>query len=201
MSLEKIKSLVWADYFLYALTEPRELYRSIRADEANNIFVSMSVPAFVTLANILTLLIVTNGTGFFNYWISYGWILAFFYTVVKIAVYSSLIDAVSQFMGYNGRVKETITVVSFSLFPKVFILPLVYFFSIINFAPGFFYVFITFLLFIWHVMVLIQGISEMHSIDFGKALAIYIIPGILASLVLFFMLVIVVIAGFGIVFG
>lgn len=201
MSLEKIKSLVWADYFLYVLTEPRELYRSIRADEANNIFVSMTVPAFVTLANILTLLIITNGTGFFNYWISYGWILAFLYTVVKIAVYSSLIDAVSQFMGYNGRVKETITVVSFSLFPKVFILPLVYFFSIINFAPGFFYVFITFLLFIWHVMVLIQGISEMHSIDFGKALAIYIIPGILASLVLFFMLVIVVIAGFGIVFG
>lgn len=201
MSFEKIKSLVWADYFLYALTEPRELYRSVKADKANNIFVSMLVPAFVTLANILALLIITNGTGFFYYWISYVWILVFLYTIVKIVVYSSLIDAVSQFMGYDGRIKETITVVSFSLFPKAFILPLVYFFSIINFAPGFFYVFITFLLFIWHVMILIQGISEMHSIDFGKALAICIIPGILASLVLFFMLLLVVIAGFGIAFG
>ena len=201
MSFEKIKSLVWADYFLYALTEPRELYRSIKADKANNIFVSMLVPAFVTLANILALLIITNGTGFFYYWISYVWILVFLYTIVKIVVYSSLIDAVSQLMGYNGRIKETITVVSFSLFPKAFILPLVYFFSIINFAPGFFYVFITFLLFIWHVMILIQGISEMHSIDFGKALAICIIPGILASLVLFFMLLLVAIAGFGIAFG
>lgn len=201
MSFEKMKSLVWADYFLYALTEPRELYRSIKADKANNIFVSMLVPAFVTLANILALLIITNGTGFFYYWISYVWILVFLYTIVKIVVYSSLIDAVSQFMGYDGRIKETITVVSFSLFPKAFILPLVYFFSIINFAPGFFYVFITFLLFIWHVMILIQGISEMHSIDFGKALAICIIPGILASLVLFFMLLLVAIAGFGIAFG
>ncbi len=201
MSFEKVKSLVWADYFLYALTEPRELYRSIKAGNAGSILLSMSVPAFVTLADILALLIITNGTGFFSYWVSYGWILVFLYTIVKIAVYSSLIDAVSQFMGYNGRIKEMITVVSFSLFPKVFILPLVYFFSIINFAPGFFYVFITFLLFIWHVMVLIQGISEMHSIDFGKALAVYILPGILTSLALFFMLLIVVIAGFGIVFG
>ncbi len=201
MSFEKMKSLVWADYFLYALTEPRELYRSIKADKANNIFVSMLVPAFITLANILALLIIINGTGFFYYWISYVWILVFLYTIVKIVVYSSLIDAVSQFMGYDGRIKETITVVSFSLFPKAFILPLVYFFSIINFAPGFFYVFITFLLFIWHVMILIQGISEMHSIDFGKALAICIIPGILASLVLFFMLLLVAIAGFGIAFG
>ena len=201
MSFEKMKSLVWADYFLYALTEPRELYRSVKADKANNIFVSMLVPAFITLANILALLIIINGTGFFYYWISYVWILVFLYTIVKIVVYSSLIDAVSQFMGYDGRIKETITVVSFSLFPKAFILPLVYFFSIINFAPGFFYVFITFLLFIWHVMILIQGISEMHSIDFGKALAICIIPGILASLVLFFMLLLVVIAGFGIAFG
>lgn len=201
MSFENVKSLVWADYFLYALTDPRELYRLIKSGKANNILVSLLVPAFVTLADILALLIIAKGTGLFYYWVSYGWILIFLYTVVKIAVYSSLIDAVSQFMGHKGRIKEMITVVSFSLFPKVFILPAVYFFSIINFATGFFYVFITFLLFVWHIMVLIQGISEMHSIDFGKAMAIYIIPGILTFLALFFMIVIVVIAGFGIIFG
>lgn len=201
MSFEKVKSLVWADYFLYALTDPRELYRLVKVNSAGNILVSLSVPAIVTLADILALSILGNATGFFYYRVSYGLILVFLYTIVKIGVYSSLIDAVSQFMGYEGRIREMITVVSFSLFPKVLILPATYLFSIINFAPGFFYVFITFLLFIWHVMVLIQGISEMHTVGFGKAVAIYIIPGILTGLALFFMLVIVVVAGFGMVFG
>lgn len=201
MSFEKVKSLVWADYFLYALTDPRELYRLVKTGSAGNILVSLSVPAFVTLADILALLILANGTGFFYYCVSYGWILVFFYTILKIAVYSSLIDAASQFMGYKGSIREMITVVSFSLFPKVFILPAVYFFSIINFAPGFFYVFISFLLFLWHVMVLIQGISEMHSVAFSKALAIYVLPGIFTVLALFFMLVVIVFAGVGIVFG
>lgn len=201
MSLEKVRSLVWADYFIYALTDPRELYRLIKAGSGAIIPVSLVIPALVVLADILAISILGEATGFFYYRVSYGWILVFIYTVVKIGVYSSLIDSVSQFMGYPGRIKEMVAVVGFSLFPKVFILPVVYFFSIINFAPGFFYVFAAFLLFIWHVMILIQGISEMHSIDFGKAFAVYIIPGILTWLALFFMSVIIVIAGAGIIFG
>jgi hypothetical protein len=201
MSLDKVKSLVWADYFIYTLTDPRELYRLIKSGNGGILLISFSVPALVVIADILALSILGEATGFFYYRLSYGWILVFIYTLVKIAVYSSLIDTVSQFMGYPGRIKELLAVVGFSLFPKVFILPAVYFFSLIGFAPGFFYVFIAFLLFVWHVLVLIQGISEMHSIDFGKAFAVYIIPGIVTGLALFFMLVVIVIAGTGLIFG
>ena len=201
MSLEKAKTLLWADYFIYALTDPRELFRLIKSGNGGIILVSFSVPALVVIADILALSILREATGFFYYRVSYGWILIFIYAVVKIAVYSSLIDTVSQFMGYPGRIKELIAAVGFSLFPKVFILPAVYFFSLISFAPAFFYVFITFLLFIWHVMVLVQCISEMHSIDFGKAFSIYIIPGIVTAVALFFMFIIIVIAGAGLLFG
>ena len=201
MIMDKIKSLVWADYFIYALADPRELYRLISSRKPVGIYVSFAVPAIVVIADILALSLLGEATGFFFYKITYGWILILIYTIVKIAVYASLIDTVSQFKGYEGRAGEVIAMVSYSMFPKVFILPLVYFFSIINFAPGFFYVFFIFLLFVWYVMILVQGISEMHSIEFSRALALYIIPGLLAGFAFFFMFVLIVISGAGMLFG
>ena len=201
MIMNKIKSLVWADYFLYALTDPRELYRLISSKKSVGFYVSFAVPAIVVIADILALSLLGEATGFFFYKITYGWILILIYTVVKIAVYASLIDTVAQFMGYEGRAEEVIAMVSYSMFPKVFILPVVYFFSIINFAPGFFYVFFMFILFVWYVMILVQGISEMHSIEFSRALAVYIIPGLLAGLAFFFMFVLIIISGAGMLFG
>lgn len=201
MIIDKIKSLTWADYFFYALTDPRELYRLISTGNSGTIYLSFAVPALVVIADILALSILGSGSGSFYYKITYGWILISIYTLVKIAVYASLIDTASQFMGYQGKAKELIAMVSYSMFPKVFILPLVYFFSIINFAPGFFYVFFMFILFVWYVMILVQGISEMHSIEFSRAIAIYILPGLLTGLALFFMFVLFTIAAAGILLG
>jgi hypothetical protein len=201
MIMNKIKSLVWADYFLFALTDPRELYRLINSKKSGRIYAGLAVPAVVVIADILALSLLGEATGFFFYKITYGWILILIYTVVKIAVYASLIDTVSQFMGYEGKALEVTAMVSYSMFPKVFILPIVYFFSIINFAPGFFYVFFIFILFVWYVMILVQGISEMHSIEFSRALALYIIPGLLTGLAFFFMFVLIIISGAGMLFG
>lgn len=199
--IDKVKSLTWADYFFYALTDPRELYRLISSGNNGIIYFSFFVPVFAVISDILALSILGGSSGSFYYKITYGWILISIYTIVKIAVYASLIDTASQFMGYQGKAKEVIIMVSYSMFPKVFILPIVYFFSIINFAPGFFYVFFMFILFVWYVMILVQGISEMHSIEFSRALALYIIPGLLAGLAVFFMFVLVVIAAAGMIFG
>ncbi len=201
MIMNKIKSLVWADYFLFALTDPRELYRLISSKKSSRIYAGFAVPAVVVIADILALSLLGEATGFFFYKITYGWILILIYTVVKIAVYASLIDTVSQFMGYEGKAVEVTAMVSYSMFPKVFILPIVYFFSIINFAPGFFYVFFIFILFVWYVMILVQGISEMHSIEFSRALALYIIPGLFAGLAFFFMFVLIIISAAGMLFG
>jgi len=41
----------------------------------------------------------------------------------------------------------------------------------------------------------------MHSIEFSRALALYIIPGLLAGFAFFFMFVLIVISGAGMLFG
>jgi hypothetical protein len=197
MILETLKSLRWTDFFLYTVTDPRELYRRIRQKDPDPFALSFIIPAIAALFDILVLSIAGKETGFFYYKISYGWILVFIYAVFKIVIYSSLVDMTAQFFGYRGNIREMLTIVNFSMFPGIFILPVFYLFEMINFAPGFFYVFFSILFFIWYVMIFVQGISEMHSIDFGKSFVIFILPAVFIGIVFFLITVLLIITGIG----
>lgn len=197
MIVETFKSLRWTDYFLYALTDPRELYRRIKQKDPDPFALSFIVPAIAALFDILVLSLMGRESGFFYYKISYGWILVFIYALFKIAVYSSLVDVTAQFFGYKGNIREMIIIVNFSLFPGVLFLPVIYFFSIINFAPLFFYILFSIVFFIWYVMIFVQGISEMHSIDFGESFLIFILPAVFIGVVFFLISVLLIITGIG----
>jgi hypothetical protein len=197
MIVETFKSLRWADYFLYALTDPRELYRRIKQKDPDPFVLSFIVPFVAALFDILVFSLMGGESAFFYYKISYGWILIFIYALFKIVVYSSLVDITAQFFGYKGNIREMITIVNFSLFPGVLFLPVLYFFSVINFAPGFFYVFFSIVFFVWYGMIFIQGISEMHSIDFGKSFVIFVLPAIFIGIVFFLISVLLVLTGIG----
>lgn len=197
MILETIKSLRWSDFFLYAVTDPRELYRRIKQKDPDPFSMSFIIPAITALFDILVLSLMGKETGFFYYKLSYGWILVFIYAVFKIVIYSSLVDITAQFFGYRGNIREMLTIANFSIFPSVFFLPVFYLFSVINFAPGFFYVFFSMLFFIWYVMIYVQGISEMHSIDFGKSFVIFILPAVFIGIVIFMITILLVITGVG----
>ena len=126
MILETVKSLRWSDYFLYSIMDPRELYRRIKQKDPDPFILSFIIPAIATLFDILVLSLMGKETGFFYYKLSYGWILVFIYAVFKIVIYSSLVDMTAQFFGCNGNIREVLTVVNFSIFPRVFFLPLFY---------------------------------------------------------------------------
>jgi len=197
MILETIKSLRWTDYFLYAITDPRELYRRIKQKDPDPFLLSFIIPAAAALFDILALSLMGKETGFFYYKMSYGWILISIYAVFKIVIYSSLVDVTAQFFGYRGNIRELLTIVNFSVFPGVFLLPVFFLFSVIDFAPGFFYIFFSLLFFIWYVMIVVQGISEMHSIDFGKSFLIFILPAVFIGITFFLMAVLLIITGVG----
>jgi len=197
MIVETIKSLRWTDFFIYAITDPRELYRRIKQKDPDPFALSFIIPAIVAFFDILGMSLAGKETGFFYCKISYGWLLVFIYAVFKIVIYSSLVDATAQFFGYKGNIREMMTIVNFSIFPGIFFLPVFYLFSIINFAPGFFYVFFSILFFIWYVMIFVQGISEMHSIDFGKSFVIFILPAVFIAIVLFLITILLFATGVG----
>jgi hypothetical protein len=46
--------------------------------------------------------------------------------------------------------------------------------------------------FIWRILIVVQGISEMHSIDFGRALVIFILPAVALFVSLFLALIMLV---------
>jgi len=184
MNLEKFRSLAWADFFLYSLIDPRALYRRVKQKEPDAFWISFIVPVFVSLSGILILSLLGRESAFFYYKISYGWILIFLFTFIKIIVYASLVDISAQFSGLNGNIRELITLMNFSMLPDLFILPAAYPFIVGNFAPVFFYALFSFACFTWHILIIVQSISEMHTIDFGRAFLIYIMPAVLTITVL-----------------
>ncbi len=201
MILTEIKSLRWADLFLSALLDPRALYRQIDRGEPRALLLSFTLPAAVAVIDIITLSLLGRQTPFFYYKVTYGWILLFLWQALAVVLAAALMDTASQFFGHGGAVRRLIILVNFSLFPKVFILPLVYIFHVFNFAPIFFYFFFSMGLFIWSAMVAVQGVSEMHAVSLGRAAVIYLFPAILLWTSVFFMFILLVICGVGFVAG
>src|SRR5208283_5085637 len=105
------------------------LYRLINRNETKSFLLSFLVPAAVAVMEIITISILGKQTLFFYYKITYGWILLFLYISFKVITAAALMDTASQFFGFRGNIREMIILVNFSLFPDVFILPLVYFFK------------------------------------------------------------------------
>jgi len=201
MIISTLRSLLWVDFFLYAVIDPRALFRQIKKNDPRCFGLSFFVPLIVSIVEILTVAIMGREGSFFYYKISYGWILNFLLLSFFIVITASLMDLVSQFLGNKGNIKEMITLVNFSIFPKVFLLPLIYIFNVINFAPIFFYILFSFGLFVWSAIIAIQGISEMHSLDFGKSLLIFIFPVIFFGLIFFFIFMLIMISSFSFIFG
>jgi len=197
MAMESFKSLRWADYFLYTILDPRELYRRVNQKDPDPFILSFIVPLVYSIFAILIMSFVGKETNFFYHKMSYGWILIFLYTLFKIIIYSSLVDLTAQFFGYKGNIKEILTLYNFSLFPELFLLPVFYGFIIIDFAPHFFYVLFSIVFLVWQVMILAQSFSEMHSIDFNKSIIILLIPVISIGLFVFMMAILLIILAFG----
>jgi Yip1-like protein len=201
MSLSSIRSLMWVDYFIHTLTDPRSLYNSLLRKDSNAFKVSFIIPVFVIISDIVAFSLLSQQTEYFYYKITYGWILFTIIIIIKILILSSFMDLISQFMGFEGKIKEMITIVNFSLFPKLFLLPLIFIFRTINFAPLFFYFFAALLFFVWSGLIIMQSISEMHGVDFGKSLLIFIFPYILFGVAGFFILILIAVNFMGLVFG
>jgi hypothetical protein len=197
MILAELKSLKWADLLLYALLEPRSLYRQINRNEPKSFALSFMLPAIVAITEILTLSLLGKQTPFFYYKVTYGWIMLFLCQALTAVVSAALMDMASQFFGWKGNIREFVVLINFSLFPKVFLLPLVYLLRVFNFAPLFFYAFFSLGLFVWSAFIVIQGISEMHSCNFGKAALVYLFPAILIGTTLFFVFILLLICGVG----
>lgn len=189
MNMDNFRELSWTDYLLYAVMDPRELYRRIRQGGRDVLAPSFIIPAFVSFCEVIILSLNGRATGFFYYKISYGWILVLLTMLLKTGVYSALIDSSAQFFGQKGNIRETLSLINISMFPWTFFLPVFYMVSITDFMPGFFYVFLSFVFFCWSLFIIVQGISEMYSVPSARAAGIVIMPAIIIGVVLFFILV------------
>jgi hypothetical protein len=196
MILSKIKSLVWADFFLYALLDPRSLYRQIGKNDPAPLALSFTVPLVTAATGILALALMGNQSYFFYTKITYGWMLIFIFDCFWIVTAAALMDALAQFMGYRGNVREMISLVNFSLLPRAFVLPLVFIFAIVNFAPIFMYGLFSLALIVWSVWIAVVGISEMHSMSPARAVLVFLFPVLFVGLCLFFIMLLAAVSLF-----
>ncbi len=201
MNMETLRELSWTDYFFYAIVSPRELYRRIKQRDSGVLQVSFSVPVMTAFFGVITLSMNGAESGFFYHKISYGWLFFLFILLLKIVVYSALIDSSAQFFGCSGNIKDTVSLVNFSMFPSLLFLPVFYIISIAGVAPGFFYVFLSFVFFCWFILILTLGISEMYSIQSGRALAIIIAPAAVTGMLMLFIFIILAISIAGFIFN
>ncbi len=189
---EYLRSFRWVDYFFFVLTEPRKLVMLFSKEEVPSLVVGCVNLAFVAISEILALSLLGRETTYFYDKITYGWIMSLLILVMQVVIIASLIDSACQFLGFNGNVRRTINLLSFSLFPRVLILPAVFIFRILNFAPYFFYVLISLGLMIWSALIVIQGVSEIHSTNIGRSILAFLIPFVFVGLLVFFVVLLAV---------
>ncbi len=194
---EYIRSLQWADYLYYALVEPRRLMRMILREGANPLWGGLAIAFAAVMIDVITLSLLKSETAFFYYRLTYGSILFFIFFLIRVLVLATLIDLACQFAGYPGSVKHISSLVCYSVFPQVFVLPLVYVFKVTHLAAPFFYVFFSFGLAVWSALIIIQGISEIHSIPFSRAALLFLFPFALVGVLAFFSMVLAGMLAYG----
>ncbi|MDY6967417.1 MAG: hypothetical protein SVR08_02000 [Spirochaetota bacterium] len=196
--IDYIKSLNWIDYFYYCLVEPRKLIKLITSEERKPFIPGVLIILSVSFIEILTISLLGKENSFFYYKISYGLILTFIVIQIQIVIFAGLIDLLFQLRGYNGNIKNLINLFNFSLFPRTLLLPLVFIFEVLNFAPIFFYILFSMFLFIWQALIVIQGISEMNRRSFAESVIFYLFPFFFIGVIIIFSstLIIINIVGF-----
>ena len=194
--LNNIKNLQWTDYFIYAFTDPRMLYRTISDTSFKCFGLSFTAPILVCFCDAIALVILGINSGFFISFLSYAIVLSIMISLFVNLIYTGIMDFLSQMMGHAGNAKFTFILINFSLLPKVLILPVAYIFSISGIAPVFFYFLFSAIFSVWAVINIICGISEMRSVSGGKSALIYFSPIVICSSVLFFIMLIFMIGLF-----
>jgi hypothetical protein len=193
---EFLKSLAWIDYFYMVFTDPRKLSAALMR-EPRSLPLGFAVPAVVSIMEILAVSVLGSQTAFFYTKITYGWILCYMLMVFQNIIVGSLVDTAGQVMGDQGNIRNIVNIMNYALFPRVLLLPAVLIFSVFSFAPVFFYVLFSLALFTWSAAIVIQGLSEMHSAAFSRAVTVFVLPYLLLGVVAFFTMVLTVISIIG----
>ncbi len=199
--IEYIKSLQWIDYYFFAILEPRRLANLIERKEGSPFLIGWITTAAVVIIGILSFSILGTETPYFYYKITYGWILSFLIMALIIVVNASLIDLFCQFRGHQGKIKSILNLINISFFPHTFLLPLFFIFMVVQFAPVFFYVLSFLALYIWQVMIIILGLSEIHDMEFSESLISFLFPVIFTGLIFFFSSILIVINLTGLIYS
>ena len=193
--IESFKSLKWVDSLFFTLTEPRALARQIESQSSYYFYFSFMIPVFLAFTDSI---IISKGgslhTNFFYYQISYGSIILSSWLVFKIIVGSSLIDLVAQLDGGGkGNLKSILTLINFSMFPLLLLLPIISIFdSVGGGAANFVSIFASIILTIWGATIAVRGLSEILTVSVAKALLYYLFP----LLLLVTLMLIVVVSGY-----
>ncbi|MFW5770743.1 MAG: Yip1 family protein [Spirochaetota bacterium] len=190
--IQYLRSLQWVDYFLYVFVEPGRITHVLQVENWRHLFIGLFSVVLVTIIEIITSALVVPQTSFFYYSISYGWILKIFITLICILLYAGLLDILFQYSGFQGSVKKLVAILSIALFPQILLLPSVYIFKTFNFAPLFFNSLFSFLLGLWSLVIAVKCISELHKMDFFRALVLTLLPLVFIGIVAFFIILLLV---------
>ncbi|HPJ14875.1 MAG TPA: hypothetical protein PLJ39_07360, partial [Spirochaetota bacterium] len=132
---ENLKSLVWADYISALIMDPR-LFAVKISESKRRILPSSLMISFLALFSVLlSLSILLPQSEFFYYKISYGLVLGYIILLAVLFVFALSADFVFQYLGFPGKGARIFSVLNYSLFPFIFILPGVVIFNSIELAP------------------------------------------------------------------
>ena len=195
--MEYLRSLRWADYLFFALTDPRRLVARIADTGAKPLAGGVAIALMAAISEILSSSLIMVNTRFFYYKMSYGLLLMLIYVIVKTVITAGLIDLICQFLDFRGSVRVLLGIVLYSLFPQVFFLPLVYIVKVLGFAPPFFFAVFSLGLFAWSALITVTAVSELHSIPFSKAALIFLFPYVFIGVMTFMGVILLSMSLFG----
>jgi hypothetical protein len=199
MNIDALRSLRWVDYVYCAIIDPRSLARLIAQRGSGFIPAVFVIPVAAAVSDIVVISLLTKQTGFFLYKMSYGWILSSIMTIVGVFFIAAVIDIALQLTGSRGSIPKLVSLVSIAYFPKLMMVPIVSIFATLGFAPFFFYVLSSMAIGIFCTIIVIRGVSELHEISIGRAIAVVIVPFAIMGILIFLVLILALALMFGVI--
>lgn len=133
--IEKIRSLIWADYLLYTLINTRQAGQLLNRSECF-IKSTLVLPLIYAFFSIISSSLIHEQSTFFFHKIGYGSFFIIGTTLLQVFIIAMSIGFILQLFKVEVKLPVIFSIINLSYLPKLFILPWALFWSSANFATG-----------------------------------------------------------------
>lgn len=172
-SKKYLKSLIWLDDSLTAITNPGALWLTVNEPKPRFRYYTLVFTPAVSASLIIAMSSMSTQSVFFYSKISYGWIGGTLFMLMTLFLHTLTVDGILQIFSHGGHFRQLLQISLFAQLPLLLVLPGMMVVTTIGFAPVFFFIVLLLAGIIWNAFIETLAISQCSGRSFEQALLIW----------------------------